>query len=74
MVLPGTVKQLNSDGILRGIINKIEYGIDEFDGNNRKELRYLTTITVLHDVYKINFNLNAAPRVMNLNLFEGLKN
>ena len=74
LMLPGTIKQLKSDGTLNGIINKLYYAIDEVDGgSSRKELRYLTTITVLPDVYSINFNLNAAPRVMNLNLFEGLQ-
>ena len=74
LILPGTIKQLRSDGTVRAILNRIEYDIDEVDGgSSRKELRYLTTITVLPDVYKINFNLNAAPSVMNLNLFEGLQ-
>ena len=64
---------MKSDGTLNGIINKLYYAIDEVDGSSRKELRYLTTITVLPDVYSISFNLNAAPRVMNINLFEGLQ-
>ena len=73
IVLPGTINQLNSDGSVRSVITQLYYGIDEITDNKRKELRYLTTITVLPDVYSINFNLNAAPAVMNLNLFEGLQ-
>jgi hypothetical protein len=41
--------------------------------NTRKNLTNLKTITVLPDVYEINFNLNAAGSLMNFNLFEGLQ-
>ena len=64
---------MNSDGTVLSVITQLYYAIDEVDGSSRKELRYLTTITVLPDVYSISFNLNATPRVMNLNLFEGLQ-
>ena len=72
IVLPGIVKKINQDNSINKIIDKIRYALIA-PASNRKTLNSLTTITILPDVYSIEFNLTASPNLKYFYIFEGLQ-
>ena len=73
IILPGTIKQLNSDGTINQVIRKILYKIEAVNSDSRKVMNTLTTITTLPDVYSLDLDLTGAPNLKYYNLFEGLQ-
>lgn len=73
LILPGTIKKLNSDGTINTIIRKLYYVLDPTTTPGRKLLNNLKTITVLPDVWRIELNCLGTPNLSSLNLFNGLQ-
>ena len=73
LTLPGTIKKLNSDGSVNSVIRKLYYTLDPTTISGRKTLNNLKTITVLPDVWRIDFNSSSTPYLTSLNLFNGLE-
>ena len=73
IILPGIVKKINQDNSLNKIINKIHYLLDDPSVSNRKSLNSLKSITILPNVYSIEFNLIAALNLKYFNIFNGLQ-
>ena len=71
LTLPGSIKIINSDGSVNSIVNKIRYDAENYTW--RKNLNNLKIITILPDVWKINFDLTKIPNLSSLNLFNGLE-
>ena len=71
LTLPGSIKIINSDGSVNSIVNRIRYDAENYSW--RKTLNNLKTITILPDVWKINFDLTKIPNLSSLNLFNGLE-
>ena len=66
------LKKINQDGSVNKIIDKIRYIYEFSTADNRKDLNYLETLTVMPNVYELDLNLTSSPLV-NFNLFNGLK-
>ena len=73
LILPGTIKKLNSDNTVNSIIKKLYYTLDPTSTSGRKALNSLKTITVLPDVWRIELNCSATSNLSSLNLFNGLE-
>ena len=71
LILPGIIKIINSDGSVNSIVNRIRYDAENYSW--RKNLNNLKIITILPDVWKINFDLTKIPNLSSLNLFNGLE-
>ena len=71
LILPGSIKIINSDGSVNSIVNRIRYDAENYSW--RKTLNNLKIITILPDVWKINFDLTMIPNLSSLNLFNGLE-
>ena len=67
LILQGIIKNTNNTLI------KIIYEISAPTNTSRLTLNNLKMLTVLPSVYKIDFTLNGAPNLENLNLFDGLQ-
>ena len=73
LILPGNVKQISSSGTITAYVSDITYVIDSTTERYREVMPNLTTITTEPNVYKISFELSAAPNLRYFNLLEGLQ-